>query len=288
MSAPWALVCPSSRGIGFALTRHLLRTTRLPVLATTRHPEPGTTKAAILEGMESDGPAGSAGSAGSRLRVVRVDVTDEASVEAASRAARRLFPPARHHLHLGFAMPGVLTPEKSPAQVDADAGLAMLRVNVLGPLLLMKHFAEFLPRRGTRLRAPGLDADADADADAHGNGDGLAARAAWVFMSARLGSIADNRSGGWFSYRASKAAVNSVAKSLDVMLRARSGDKAVAVAYHPGTVRTGLSRDFWARVPQDRLFSPEYAAERMLSVVNGLHLGQRGKCLDWRGDEVPP
>ena len=183
-------------------------------------------------------------------------------------------PPDRHHLHLSLAVPGVLTPEKSPAQVDAGASLAMFRVNTLGPLLLMKHFAEFLPRRGTDMGG--------------GEADALPAHATWVFMSARVGSVADNRSGGWFSYRASKAAVNSVAKSLDVMLRARSGDKAVAVAYHPGTVRTGLSREFWERVPEEQLFSPEYAAERMVSVVNGLHLGQRGRCLDWKGEEIPP
>ncbi|KID72523.1 uncharacterized protein G6M90_00g090700 [Metarhizium brunneum] len=271
MSTPWIFICPSSRGIGLALTRHLLRTTRLPVLATTRHPNPEVSKAAILKGMDGTQHGDSASS---RLHLVSVDVTDPPSVEAASHTARRLFPPDRHHLHLSLAVPGVLTPEKSPAQVDAGASLAMFRVNTLGPLLLMKHFAEFLPRRGTDM--------------AGGEADALPAHATWVFMSARVGSVADNRSGGWFSYRASKAAVNSVAKSLDVMLRARSGDKAVAVAYHPGTVRTGLSREFWERVPEEQLFSPEYAAERMVSVVNGLHLGQRGRCLDWKGEEIPP
>ncbi|KAG8415464.1 hypothetical protein J3458_009309 [Metarhizium acridum] len=271
MSTPWIFICPSSRGIGLALTRHLLRTTRLPILATTRHPNPESTKAAILSG--TDGVQ-HGDSASSRLHLVSVDVTDAPSVEAASHTARRLFPPDRHHLHLSFAMPGVLTPEKSPAQVDADASLAMFRVNAMGPLLLMKHFAEFLPRRGTGMDRGGLDA--------------LPAHATWVFMSARVGSIADNRSGGWFSYRASKAAVNSITKSMDVMLRARSGDKAVAMAYHPGTVRTALSREFWERVPEKQLFSPEYAVERMVSVVNALHLGQRGKCLDWKGEEIPP
>ncbi|QUC20147.1 uncharacterized protein UV8b_04388 [Ustilaginoidea virens] len=107
-------------------------------------------------------------------------------------------------------------------------------------------------------------------------------------MSARVGSVADNRAGGWYSYRASKAAVNSIAGSLDIMLAARSGDKAVALAYHPGTVRTDFSRPFWGRVPEKQLFSPEYAVERMVAVVRGLDLRDRGKCLDWKGEVIPP
>lgn len=152
--------------------------------------------------------------------------------------------------------------------------MAMFQVNTLGPLLLAKYFAEFLPRKAT-----------DIDFD---KVEGVARHATWVNMSARVGSIGDNKLGGWFSYRASKAAVNSVTKSLDIMLKARSGDKALAMAYHPGTVRTGLSREFWGRVPEKQLFSPEYAVERMVDVVNGLDVGQRGRCWDWKGEEIPP
>ncbi|PHH85051.1 hypothetical protein CDD83_979 [Cordyceps sp. RAO-2017] len=79
-----------------------------------------------------------------------------------------------------------------------------------------------------------------------------------------------------------------MARSLDLCLQARSGPAALAVAYHPGTVRTDFSRHFWASVPPDRLFSPDYAAERLLDVVCRLRLDQRGRCWDWKGDEVPP
>ncbi|OAA42749.1 NAD(P)-binding domain protein [Metarhizium rileyi] len=270
MSTPWIFVCPSSRGIGFALTRHLLRTTSLPILATTRNPNPESTKTAILDRLD----AGRNDALSSRLHLVPLDVTDPSSMEAASRTARELFPPDTHHLHMSFAIPGVLTPEKNAAQVDAAASLAMFRVNTVGPLLLMKYFSAFLPRRSTEMNRDMLH--------------GLAAHATWLFMSARVGSIADNKSGGWFSYRASKAAVNSIAKSMDMILRTTSGENALAVAYHPGTVKTGLSKGFWGTVPQDKLFSPEYAAERMLSVVNGLGADQRGMCVDWRGEEIAP
>lgn len=266
-SLPWILVCPASRGIGLALARRLVATTALPVLATTRHPDPAATKAAILDGLDPAAPAAA------RLHVVRCDVTDEPSIAAAAAAAARLFPPASHHLHLACALPGVLRPEKSPAQIEAAPALHALQVNALGPLLLAKHFFPLLPRRAS----PPPAADAR-----------LAAHATWLTVAARLGSTSDNRAGGWFSYRASKAAAVSATKSLDVWLRARAGGRALAVAYHPGTVRTDLTAAFWASVPRAQLQSPEAAAERLVAVVRALGEAQRGRCWDWRGDEVLP
>lgn len=279
-SLPWIFICPSSRGIGHALTRRLLQTTRLPVLATTRQADPSRTRAALLDGLRGDG-----GALSRRLSLVRCDVADEASVRDAARRAAELFPRATHHLHLACAVPGVLRPERAPAQVDAAAGLAAFQVNALGPLLLAKHFCDFLPRRATAMPGAGPGADPEAGA---GGLLLLPRHATWLLMAARVGSTADDRAGGWFTYRASKAAVISLARSLDLFLQARAGDRALAVAYHPGTVRTDLSREFWAGVPAGRLFSPEYAAARMVDVICGLGVEQRGRCWDWKGDEVPP
>ncbi|KAI3397340.1 hypothetical protein diail_10998 [Diaporthe ilicicola] len=281
MSRPWILVCPSSRGLGHVLTRHLLRNTTAPILATARG-DPAGVKDRLLEDIKHDREAAG------RLHMVQLDVTDEATVEAASREAARLFPRDTHHLHLGFAIPGVLHPEKSPRQVDADKALATYRVNTLGPLLLMKWFEEFLPRRRTQFalgrgeahNAPGQAADATR----------LPEHAVWLTMSARVGSISDNKKGGWYSYRSSKAAVNSLTKSFDLQLAARSGHKAMAMAYHPGTVRTDLSRDFWDTVPEGKLFEPEFAAEKMVEVATGTAVGLegRGRCWDWKGEEILP
>ena len=116
----------------------------------------------------------------------------------------------------------------------------------------------------------------------------LPTQSIWVNMSARVGSVTDNRLGGWFSYRSSKAAVNSLTKSLDYALRMRGGDKAMAMAYHPGTVKTDLSRDFWGSIANDKLFTPEYAVEAMARVVLGAGLEQRGKVWDYNGEEVLP
>ncbi|VUC33202.1 unnamed protein product [Clonostachys rosea] len=267
MSLPWAFICPSSRGIGYALTRQLLRSTTIPILATTRG-DPSATKSKLLDDLPG------AQELSQRLNVVPCDVTEEPSIEGAARRAAELYPPKTHHLHIACAIPGILHAEKSPKQIDAAKSLETFRVNTVGPLLLIKHFSEFLPKRATQIRE-----EEDTTLPRH---------AVWLSMSARVGSVTDNRLGGWYSYRASKTAVIGLTKTFDNFLQARSGDKAVAVAYHPGTVRTDFSREYWDGVEDGKLFSPEYAAERMADVLSGLELGQRGRCWDWKDDEVPP
>jgi NAD(P)-dependent dehydrogenase (short-subunit alcohol dehydrogenase family) len=140
--------------------------------------------------------------------------------------------------------------------------LATLKLNLLAPMLLMKHVAPFLPRTTTPLDpVPGLN-------DA----------AIMAFMSARVGSISDNVRGGWYSYRASKARVNQLVESLDIHLQLQAGAKTMSVGLHPGTVKTDLSRAFWESTPKDKLFEPAFAAERLLAVLEGLGSSVRGKC----------
>ncbi|CAN8100167.1 unnamed protein product [Discula destructiva] len=278
MSRPWIFITPASRGIGHALTRHLLRTTTLPILATARS-NPDAVKASLLLHLLQDSDSSQSSTATDRLHVLPLDVTDEPSIAAAAARAAELFPPASHHLHLALAVPGILHPEKALRQVDAERALMTYRVNTLGPLLLMKHFGDFLPKK-SRTAAVVAAATATATATDH---------AVWATMSARVGSVSDNRAGGWYSYRSSKAGVNSLTKSFDLQLRARSGDRAMAIAYHPGTVRTDLSREFWGGVPEGKLFSAEFAAEMMVEVVTGgVGLEGRGRCWDWKGEEILP
>lgn len=325
-STPWVFICPSSRGIGHALTCHLLRRTSrssMPILATTRHFDLAAAKAAILKDVfsSSSSPFSSSSSSPSspsspqlhdklskRLFVVRCDVTDESTIESAAKKAESLFPKKSHHLHLACVLPGVLlNPEKSLAQVDAKATLESFRINSVGQMLMAKHFFGFLPKKATAMvtAMPGYngydyneDEDDEEDEEREDQDDEdeaeeeaslrLPRHATWLNMSARVGSTTDNRSGGWFSYRASKAAVNSFTKSLDISLRTRAGDNAMAVAYHPGTVKTDLSKDYWGGVPKEKLFSAEYAAEKLVDVVCGLGMSDRGRCWDWKGTEVLP
>lgn len=274
MSRPWIFVTPSSRGIGHALTRHLLRTTSLPVLATTRS-NPSAVKDSLLNSL----PATTGADAERRLHVLPLDVTNEHTIQAAADTAKTLFPVDTHHLHLAFAIPGILHPEKSLRQVDAENALLTYRVNTLGPLLLMKHFAEFLPKKRTSFAQQRDDS----------GGQRLPEHAVWLNMSARVGSVSDNRKGGWYSYRSSKAGVNSLTKSFDLQLQPRSGEKAMAMAYHPGTVKTDLSKDFWATVEDGKLFDVDFAVEKMVEVVTSkVGLESRGRCWDWKGEEILP
>lgn len=276
MSRPWIFVTPSSRGIGHALTRHLLRTTSLPVLATTRS-NPSAVKDSLLNSL----PATTDADAERRLHVLPLDVTNEHTIQAAADTAKTLFPVDTHHLHLAFAIPGILHPEKSLRQVDAENALLTYRVNTLGPLLLMKHFSDFLPKKRTSF--------AQQEEGTTTKATRLPDHAVWLNMSARVGSVSDNRKGGWYSYRSSKAGVNSLTKSFDLQLQPRSGEKAMAMAYHPGTVKTDLSKDFWATVEDGKLFDVDFAVEKMVEVVmSKVGLEGRGRCWDWKGEEILP
>lgn len=138
--------------------------------------------------------------------------------------------------------------------------------------MLSKHFSGLLPRKSVQLDPS----------------DNLPPSAVLALMSARVGSISDNKLGGWYSYRASKSAVNSIAKSVDIHLQQRCGEKGMCLSLHPGTVKTGLSEDFWGSTPKEKLFSVEFSAEKLVNVVNTVGLGGRGKCWDWEGKEIPP
>ncbi|KAK8089960.1 hypothetical protein PG997_004921 [Apiospora hydei] len=192
-------------------------------------------------------------------------------------------------MHLGFALPGVLTPERSPRQVESGAALETFKVNTLGPLMLMKWFADrFLPRKGTELLLPS-PSSSSASSSSPPAQLSLPPHATWTTLSARLSSIADNTLGGWYSYRASKAGVNQLTKTLDLHLAKRQRH-AMALAYHPGTVRTDFTREFWTHVPEEQLFGVDYAVERLVDVVvaQARLESHRGKCWDWKGEEVPP
>ena len=258
MAKPWILVSPASRGIGLQLARRLLKTTDLPVVATARK-DLDKTKQQILDesGAEPD-----------RLDVLQLDVTNEGSVAEAAKQCKSKF--SDSYLRLAFCIPGILHPEKAPSQINYDDALSTFQVNTLGPLLLAKHFSPFLPSKSVEVEP----------------NDNLPSTAILALMSARVGSTSDNKLGGWYSYRASKAAVNSIAKSVDIYLRNKSGGNAMCIALHPGTVKTDLSQEFWNSTPKDKLFSPEFVAESLHQVVQNVGLEGRGKCWDWKGDEI--
>lgn len=314
MSRPWVLITPASRGIGFHLTRHLLAHTppSLPLVATCRRAEEvEALRRRLLEPCSSTPSSSPANE--KRLTVLPLDVTKEPIIAAAAASACQLFPPPEkakegqqaYHLRLAFALPGILPPqvERRAWGVDEAQARAVFLINALGPLLLMKWFGKFLPRK---VSPPLLDAAAGGEEEGVAGGgeeeEGAGGKrfitlppyAVWLAMSARVGSTSDNRTGGWHSYRASKSAVNSLVRTFDHELAARCGreadSRAMALAYHPGTVRTDLSRDYWKSAEAGgKLFEPEDAVQKMIDVITTkVGLEGRGRCWDWKGEEILP
>ncbi|KAI0769037.1 hypothetical protein BD413DRAFT_478115 [Trametes elegans] len=271
--APFVLISPATRGLSLALIRHYLRETTLPVVGTFR-PHPPTTSASeprtedsvrthILRPLPDVDPA--------RLRLLPLDFTSEASIAAAANALAAALPPDTHaYIRVAFFLAGVLHPERQPGDLALERIAETFQLNVIAHLLLIKHFARFLPPANAP-QLPGTQAEL----------------AKWVHVSARVGSISDNALGGWYSYRASKAALNQAVRTFDLHLQAKRLP-AIAVGVHPGTVKTDLSKAFWSSVKPGKLFEPPYAAERLAEVVRGLGAGQRGRIWDWKGEEVKP
>ena len=189
----------------------------------------------------------------------RIDLLDEDSIAA---AAARIG--AGGPVDLVLVASGVLHgdgrgPERSSRELSADALTRAFAVNATGPALVAKHFLPLLPRTG---------------------------RATFAALSARVGSISDNQLGGWYGYRASKAALNMLLRTLALEL-VRTRPDALCVGLHPGTVDTGLSKPFQRGVAPDKLFEPRYAAEQLLSVLAALGPEDNGGCFAWDGERVP-
>jgi NAD(P)-dependent dehydrogenase (short-subunit alcohol dehydrogenase family) len=110
-------------------------------------------------------------------------------------------------------------------------------------------------------------------------------KAVFATLSARVGSISDNRLGGWYAYRASKAALNMILKTLSIEVGRRFKNQLI-IGLHPGTVDTNLSKPFQGNVPEGKLFTPEYSAGKLLEVVDGLSAADSGNLYDWAGERI--
>lgn len=206
-----------------------------------------------------------------RLNLLKLDLTDESSIADAAEELSQCLSDGKGgnehtpYLHTGFFTGGILKPEKHSNDIEDTNLKTSFQINVLSHMLLIKHFAKFLPSARAKLEL---------------------GPAKWVHVSARVGSVSDNHKGGWYSYRASKAALNQVIRTFDNQLKMHS-TPSICVGVHPGTVKTDLSKDFWNSVPKGELFEPEYAAERLVDVVANLKESQRGRVWDYAGKEVP-
>jgi NAD(P)-dependent dehydrogenase (short-subunit alcohol dehydrogenase family) len=203
----------------------------------------------------------SLGSSDEVSKSLNLDLENENSIADAANAIGK----SAGALHLVIVATGLLhdgdrlQPEKTWLSLSGDAMEQAFRVNTIGPALVAKHF---LPCLATDRKS------------------------AFAVLSARVGSIEDNRLGGWHAYRASKAGLNMMIKTLSLEL-ARRNPSALCVALHPGTVDGGLSKPFQRGVAPGKLFSPEYAAGALLTVLDRLTPSDSGQFFAWDGSRIP-
>jgi len=181
------------------------------------------------------------------------DITDEATVERGLRALEGKF-------DIVFVATGALTtrdshPEKSLSLLSLKAMSDQFLLNAAGPALILKHIKHLLRKDGP---------------------------STFAALSARVGSIGDNRLGGWYSYRAAKAALNQLIHSASIELK-RTHPQSICVALHPGTVKTGLTENYVANHPA---VTPHEAAGHLLSVLGNLSPEQSGLFFDWAGKQI--
>ena len=188
------------------------------------------------------------------------DLSDEVSIAQAAQAIGEAGP-----LDLAFVATGMLhntgsqMPEKSSRALNAEAMAQVFAINTFGPAIVAKHFLPLMRRDE---------------------------RSVFVVLSARVGSIGDNRLGGWHSYRASKAALNMLVRNFAIEFAVRN-PRGIVVAVHPGTVNTGLSRPFQRAVPEGALLAPKQSALYMLAVLESLSTGDSGGLFAWNGERIP-
>ena len=188
----------------------------------------------------------------------QIDYSDEDSIANVASNFNK-------NLDLVFVATGILhsetiAPEKSLKQISTTNFEKLFAVNTIFPALVAKHF---IPKLNTK------------------------SKSIFASISARVGSISDNKLGGWYAYRMSKSALNMFIKTASIEV-SRTNKNAIIVGLHPGTVDSKLSKPFQAHVPEGKLFTAQYSAEKLIEVLESLSVTDTGKCFAWDGKKVQP
>lgn len=243
------LVVGASRGIGLALVEAQLADPAVRCVIATQRP---TGDHQNLDRLEQQH--------GERLRRIELDVTRRDSLAAFGRELQRLGSGVDVAIHAaGILHEGAIQPEKSLAECDAEQLLRLFEVNSIGPLMVAREVLATI---------------------------GRAQPFTFAALSAMVGSIGDNRLGGWYGYRASKAALNQFIRTLSIECRMKYPNACV-LAVHPGTTDSDLSRPFQRNVPPGKLYAPDQSARRILGVVRHAGPGHSGRFMNWDGKEIP-
>ena len=243
------LVVGASRGIGLALLEEQLKDAGSRKIIATHRPGSLTPALSSLA-QKWDG----------KLELVPLDVTRDDSIEQFSEHLQGQDDGIDLAIHAaGILHEQDIAPEKTYAQCNAANLKRLFEVNSIGPLMVAGALLSAQPRKKTFVFAA---------------------------LSAMVGSIADNRLGGWYGYRASKTALNQFIKTLANECRFTHPNAAI-VAIHPGTTDTELSRPFQKNVKPGKLYSPGQTASRILSVVKNVDAQQSGRFINWDGSQIP-
>ncbi|NCJ06395.1 SDR family NAD(P)-dependent oxidoreductase [Synechococcales cyanobacterium C] len=244
-----ALIVGATQGIGLEIVQQLLRQPQISlVYATYRRTETAT----ALMALQSQYP--------DQLNCLSMDITDEAQIAATLNHIQQQTPTLHLLLNsVGLLHDGSLQPEKNLQQIQPEHLMRLFQVNSIGSVLLAKHALPLL-------RHP------------H--------RSILASISAKVGSIGDNHLGGWYGYRASKAALNMFMRTVALEYR-RKSPQTLVVTLHPGTTDTALSQPFQRQVPPEKLFPVRRTAQQLLQVLAGLTLADSGQFFSWDGSRLP-
>ena len=243
------LIVGASQGIGLGFVRQMLRDNNYrKVYAACRYPQNANLLVSLLEEYPE------------RLTIVPMDITSESQI----LTSLEIIGQEISKLHLVINCVGLLhdenlQPEKSLRQINAENLLRYFQINSIGSVLLAKHLLPFFR---------------------HGQ------RSIFASISAKIGSIEDNKLGGWYGYRASKAALNMFMRTVAIEY-SRKCPKNIVVMLHPGTTDTRLSRPFQKNVPSEKLFSVERSVNQLLNIINGLNETNSGQFFSWDGTQLP-
>ena len=263
-----SLINGSNRGIGLAFAKHLLETNNEnivgdkrsngTVIATCRNPDEAKDLHELREKFGTE-----------RLEILRIDVLDEKTIEAAAKLVSEKYGRLDCVINTAAVLhlpDRKMVPETSILRFDPEACVLSYRTNAIGPMLMTKHFSKLMLKT----------------AEENDEGKPVPVIAS---LSARVSSISDNKLGGWYSYRGGKTALNQMTQTAHVEF-SRKKNPIAMVLLHPGTVDTELSTPFKKNVPEGKLFTPEYSAGRMLEVLKDVTLKDSGKFYDYAGEEV--
>jgi NAD(P)-dependent dehydrogenase (short-subunit alcohol dehydrogenase family) len=242
------LILGASRGIGLGFVKTLLQKPNINIYATYRQ----RNLASELFSLETE--------YGQQLHCWELDITNEEQIANLSSKIQEKI----SQLHLvinciGILHEGSLQPEKSLRQISSENLLYYFQVNSIGAVLLAKHLLPLFR---------------------HSN------RSILAFLSAKIGSIGDNKLGGWYGYRASKAALNMFMKTVSIEYK-RLCPQTIVVSLHPGTTDTNLSQPFQKNVPDDKLFSVERTVNQLLDIIDNLTDEDNGSFFSWDGSRLP-